>query len=462
MNTPGVTGGGRYKGTPYFDGGLFAIVAPFELTGTELDMLREAAHTNWSAVRPEIFGTLFEQSMDAGERHAQGAHYTSQADIARVVVPTIVTPWRERLTAASNIGDIEKLLAAMYHFRVLDPACGSGNFLYVAYREMRRLEYEALAMIADRRRSADVAAQRSLAYVTPDHFAGIDRNPFAVEVAKVTMMLAKKLAADELDDNQQVLPLDNLDNVIIAADALFTPWPKADAIIGNPPYLGRRKMVDELGAAYNDRLQQRYPDVGGVSDYVCYWFPLAHDRLPDGGRAGLVATKTIRETSSRKASLDYVTDHGGVITEAVSSQPWSGDAVVHVSIVNWLKNGDPGQQRVLWLNNTDLRLEVNYIPASLQPGIDVRRAAALPANQHPKVCFQGQTPGVTKGFTLDATEREALIHRDPGAARYIHPFLGGEELLHDLTIDRWVIDLPHLDALAAERDAPALMEHLRR
>jgi len=317
-------------------------------------------------------------------------------------------------------------------------------------------------MIADRRRSADVAAQRSLAYVTPDHFAGIDRNPFAVEVAKVTMMLAKKLAADELDDNQQVLPLDNLDNVIIAADALFTPWPKADAIIGNPPYLGRRKMVDELGAAYNDRLQQRYPEVGGVSDYVCYWFPLAHDRLAEGGRAGLVATKTIRETSSRKASLDYVTDHGGIITEAVSSQPWSGDAVVHVSIVNWLKNGDPGQQRVLWLNNTDLRLEVDHIPASLQPGIDVRRAAALPANQHPKVCFQGQTPGVTKGFTLDATEREALIHRDPGAARYIHPFLGGEELLHDLTIDRWVIDLPHLDALAAERDAPALMKHLRR
>ena len=220
-------------------------------------------------------------------------------------------------------------------------------------------------------------------------------------------------------------------------------------------------MIDELGAAYNDRLQERYPHVGGVSDFVCYWFPLAHDHLPDGGRAGLVATKSIRETSSRKASLDYVTDHGGVITEAVSSQPWSGDAVVHVSIVNWIKNGDPGQ-RVLWLNNTDLRLEVDNIPASLRPGIDVRRAVALPANQHPKVCFQGQTPGVTKGFTLDAAGRDALIRRNPGAARYIHPFLGGEELLHDLTIDRWVIDLPHGDALDAERDAPTLMDHVRR
>ena len=461
MNTPGITRGGRYKGTPYFNGGLFDTITPFELTGDELGALREAASTDWSAVRPEIFGTLFEQSMDADERHAYGAHFTSQADIARVVVPTIVDPWRRQLAAAGSIPEIEKLLLAMYSFRVLDPACGSGNFLYVAYREMRRLEHEALAMITDRRRSPDIAAQRALAYVTPDHFAGIDRNPFAVEIAKVTMMLAKKLAADELDDDQQVLPLDNLDHVITAGDALFTPWPKADAIIGNPPYLGRRKMVNELGAAYNDRLHTKYPHIGGVSDYVCYWFPLAHDHLPDGGRAGLVATKTIRETSSRKASLDYVTDHGGIITDAVSSQPWSGDAVVHVSIINWIKNGEPGQ-RVLWLNNTDLRLEVDHIPASLRPGIDVRRAVALPVNHQPKVCFQGQTPGVTKGFTLDAAERDALIRRDPRSARYIHPFLGGEELLHDLTIDRWIIDLPHLDALTVERDAPALMAHLRR
>ncbi len=462
MNTPGTTGGGRYKGTPYFNGGLFDTVAPFELTGVELDALREAASTNWAAVRPEIFGTLFEQSMDAGERHAHGAHYTSQADIARVVVPTIVTPWRERLAAAGSIPEIEKLLAAMYSFRVLDPACGSGNFLYVAYREMRRLEHEALAMIAERRRSADVAAQRGLAYVTPDHFAGIDRNPFAVEVAKVTMMLAKKLAADELDDDQQVLPLDNLDEVIVAADALFTHWPKADVIIGNPPYLGRRKMVEELGAAYNDRLLQRYPDVSGVSDFVCYWFPLAHDHLPDGGRAGLVATKTIRETTSRIASLDYVTDHGGVITDAVSSQPWSGDAVVHVSIVNWVKNATPAGPRVLWLNETDLRLELDEIPSSLRPGIDVRRAVPLQVNQVPKLCFQGQTPGVTSGFVVDDEAREELVRRDRRAAKFIHPFLGGRELLHELTVDRWVIDLPHDDLLDAERDAPTLVSHLRR
>ncbi len=200
----------------------------------------------------------------------------------------------------------------------------------------------------------------------------------------------------------------------------------------------------------------------GVSDFVCYWFPRTQDHLPEGGRAGLVATKTIRETSSRAASLDYVVEHGGVITEAVSAQPWSGDAVVHVSIVNWVKSPPHApSSRVLWLNETDLRLELDHIPASLSPGADVGRAAALPANQRPKVCFQGQTPGVTKGFTLDAEARGILIRRDPSSARYIHPFLGGEQLLHDLEIDRWVIDLPQTDALAAERDAPALVDHLR-
>jgi hypothetical protein len=461
MNTPGDTGGGRYKGTPYFNGGLFEEIAPIELATTELENLRSAATTNWAAVRPEIFGTLFEQSMDAGERHAQGAHFTSQADIARIVIPTIVTPWRQRLESAGSIAEIEKLLGEMYSFRVLDPACGSGNFLYVAYREMRRLEHEAQQLINERRRSADKVAQRNFAYVTPDHFYGIDRNQFAVEVAKVTMMLGKKLAADELDDDHQVLPLDNLDTVITASDALFNDWPKADAIIGNPPFIGRRRMIELLGAAYNDQLQQRYPDIGGVSDFVCYWFPLAHEHLPDGGRAGLVATKSIRETTSRKVSLDYITDHGGVITEAVSSQPWSGDAVVHVSIVNWIKNRNP-DKKVLWLNNNNLRLEVDEIPSSLSPGVDARRAEPLPANKKPQVCYQGQTSGAIDIFAMDFAKMQAIVGKDARSANFIHPFLGGRELLHDLETTRWIIDLPHQDALEAQRDSPALLEYLRK
>jgi hypothetical protein len=117
-------------------GGIFAEVQPFDLTTPELETLREAATTDWSAVRPEIFGTPFEGSIAADERHAQGAHFTSPADIAKVVLPTIVRPWCERLAAAGSIADLERVLGDIYSYRVLDPACGSGNCLYFAYREM--------------------------------------------------------------------------------------------------------------------------------------------------------------------------------------------------------------------------------------------------------------------------------------------------------------------------------------
>jgi hypothetical protein len=462
MNTPGVTPGGRFAGTQYFNGGLFAAVEPVDLTTDELELLREAAKTNWAAVRPEIFGTLFETSMDAGERHALGAHFTSQVDIASVVLPTIVVPWQERIAAATKIGDLEQILLDMSTYRVLDPACGAGNFLYVAYREMRRLEAEANAMIRDRRRSANLAAQGTLSYVTPDHFLGIDKNPFAVEVAKVTMMLAKKLAADELDEQQAVLPLDNLDTTVVAGDALFDPWPRADAIVGNPPYLGRRKMVAELGADYCSRLAERYPGVAGVSDFVCYWFPLAHQALPDGGRAGLVATKTIRETDSRRASLDYIVEHDGVIVDAVSAQPWSGDAVVHVSIVNWVKGARHAPARkVLWLDKGQLRLPVDHIPTSLSPNTDVATAVALPCNQRPKVCFQGQTTGNVDAFRLTLEQARSIVRRDPKSERFIHAMTSGDPLLHQLQPSMFVIDLPFADASEAAAEAPGALAHLR-
>lgn len=464
MNTAGRTPAGRFKGTPLFNGGLFSEVSPVELTDSELDLLRAAADADWSDVRPEIFGTLFEGSMEKGERHAWGAHFTSQAEIAQVVIPTIVEPWRRRLDSASSISELSQAIADMANFRVLDPACGSGNFLYVAYREMRRLEHEAREMIRDRQRVND--DQVAFSYVSPDHFYGIDRNPFAVEVAKVTMMLGKKLAADELNEGQEVLPLDNLDRTIIAADALYSPWPKVDAIIGNPPYIGRRDMAGELGGGYTQRLELDYPDIGGVSDFVCYWFPKAHDHLPDGGRAGYVATATIRENDSRKASLDYIEDHGGIITEAVSSQPWLGDAQVHVSIVNWIKPGKdqevPGP-RVLWLKNGDLRLELDKIPTSLAPDVDVRSAKSLIANRIPMSCSQGQTPGITKdGYVIDETLRRDLLSKDSTLTKYVHPYLGGTEMLHKIDLDRFVIDIDEKDMSVASTDGSYAFDHLKR
>jgi hypothetical protein len=271
-------------------------------------------------------------------------------------------------------------------------------------------------------------------------------------------MLARKLAADELGDERTVLPLDDLDNSFIAKDALRVDWPKFDTCIGNPPYLGRRRIIEEKGADYAAWLGEEFPEVGGVSDYVSYWFRKAHDLLPQGARAGLV-TNTTRQGDTRKATLDYITGNDGVIYDAVSSQPWSGDAVVAVSIVNWTK-GDDVQPKTLWLSDGAVKLEVDYIPGSLSPDIDVAQARPLRVNRSPKVCFQGQTPGHTEGFVLTREKAEELVGRDPVSAEVIHPFLTGEELNSTGRPGRYVIDIPSDDAASAARWKGALA-HVR-
>jgi len=246
MNTPGKTKGGRYRGVDYFNGGLFRDPARIELYRDEVAQLREAAKSNWSQVRPEIFGTLFEHSLGAKERHAFGAHFTSPVDIMKIVGPTIVEPWRNVIENATTQTELRALLTRMHDYHVLDPACGSGNFLYIAYRELKRLEaliYERLAAITRRKEDA---SQVRFGFVTARQFFGLDINEFAIELAKVTMMIARKLAIDELHVSEPALPLDNLDEIFTAQDALIDElgnprkWPQADVIIGNPPFMGAK------------------------------------------------------------------------------------------------------------------------------------------------------------------------------------------------------------------------------
>jgi len=336
MNTPGVTPGGRFAGTPYFNGGLYREINPIELERWEVELLLLAVSDDWSQVRPAIFGTLFEQSLGKDERHAYGAHFTSELDVMKVVRPTLVELYQARIEAAGSLGELGQIEQELIALRVLDPACGSGNFLYLAYRALRKLE-KRLQERQDELRRGNVAPMR-LAFISPHQFFGIDINPFAVEIAKATLMLARKLAADEFGDERQVLPLDDLDANFVAGDALEVEWPRADVIIGNPPYLGRTKLIEARGRTYAAWLAAQYPEVGGKSDYVAYWFRKAHDALPHSGRAGLVGTTAIRMGDTRRAALDYVIDHGGVIYDAVQSQKWSGEAGVSVSIVNYRKH----------------------------------------------------------------------------------------------------------------------------
>jgi type II restriction/modification system DNA methylase subunit YeeA len=466
MNSKEPAKGGRFKGVKYFDGGIFNKIHPIELTLEELDLLRDTSKYNWSKVQPSIFGSIFEDSLGKEERHATGAHYTSESDIMRIVEPTVLRPWRERIAGADTLRELKEIASELSEFKVLDPACGSGNFLYISFRELKSLELQLFQKILDNYPSAKPERLRS--GIKGNQFYGIDINPLGVELAKITLSMAKKFAADEFniftsqyrffDDVDEPLPFDNLDDNLVVDDALFTDWPKVDAIIGNPPFQSKNKMRDELGTEYVNRVRERFPDVPGLADYCVYWFRKAHDALPEGGRAGLVGTNTIRQTNSRVGGLDYIVSNDGTIIEAVSTMPWSGLAAVHVSIVNWIKSSKiPKGKRKLGFqkggkNDPWELYELPSIPSSLSPLADVTGAKALASNKKSGACYQGQTHG-HRGFLLNFEERDELIKREPDAQEVTFPYLNADEML--ATVDsqpsRYVIDFQPRNIFSARR-----------
>ena len=479
MNSKPPARHGRYAGVPYFNGGLFAETVDVELNEHELGLIggdQGASSQDWTKVNPAIYGTLFEQSMGSKTQHQHGRHFTSEADIERIVGPTIVRPWQARIDAAKSKGELLEIRKELRDFRVLDPACGSGNFLYVAFREMSRLDLRLMMRLKETVSPAEFHKQAKLiSGISPLQFFGIDNDPFGVELAKVTLMLAKKLAHDEavaelFDDDgdyrkgvaelgfegENALPLDNLDANVRLGDAMFDEWPEAEAIVGNPPYQSKNKLQEELGPAYLARLRKRHPDIDGRADFCVYWFRLAHDRLKPGQRAGLVGTNTIRQNYSRMGGLDYIVANGGTITEAVSSMIWPGEAVVHVSIVNWVKGHDDGLKRLRiqegnLINEGWRHADIERIPSSLSFKLDVTTAKALATNQRGG-CYQGQTHG-HKSFLLPKDAAQLLLREKPEYKSVLKPFLTSDNLVgeHGSKPTRYVIDFSGLDLLSAQK-----------
>ncbi len=459
----------RYRDVPYFNAGLFSKIEPISLTRSEIDLLASAASEKWSKVEPAIFGTLFESSMGKEERHALGAHYTSPADIQKVILPTIVRPWQQRIDAVNKLNELLALRQELINFTVLDPACGSGNFLYVAYREIKRLEANLLNKIHENFSLRSTSNLGTISLVKTTQFYGLDIKPFAVELAKVTLMIAKKLALDEENQLLQVaqmslpleldraLPLDNLNQNIYCDDALFCDWVKADAIIGNPPYQSKNKMQQEYGATYVSQVREKYKEVPGRADYCVYWFRRTHDTLKDGGRAGLVGTNTIRQNYSREGGLDYIVNNGGTITEAVSTQVWSGSAVVHVSIVNWIKGEELGVKKLYTQLGDDKDspweiVEVEQINSSLSVKLDVSQAKKLAININSGACYQGQTHG-HEGFLLTPQEAAIMIRQAKNNAEVIFPYLIADELIGGKPPipQRYVIDFHPRDLITSKK-----------
>ncbi len=457
LNRPGPRpGGGMYANTRYVNGGLFENPARLHLEQDELIALRLACEYDWRKVEPHIFGSLLQGALGEEALHALGAHYTHEVDIQKVIKPTIVDPWRERIEAASTVAHVRRLQNELLNFVVLDPACGSGNFLYVAYRELRRLEQrlhekERELRSAEGRRGADQGALTAFFPLT--NIKGIEINAFAAALARVTLWMAHKLAVDELDLDEATLPLEDLSG-IQAADALRVDWPRASVIIGNPPFHGDRHLRSLLGDDYVEWLKREFGC--GVKDHCVYWFRKAHEHLAPGQRAGLVGTNSISQNRARSASLNYVVEHGGVITDAVSTQDWPGEAAVDVSIVNWVREPAALRQSFtldeVLVEGIDTALEASTVPIADVPVIPGNRGRA----------FQGVIPR-GDGFVISYEEGSELRARSDADYRLaVRPYFGGQDITSGVSQrpSRFIVDFGVM-SLEAAMEFPAALEIVR-
>lgn len=354
-----------YEVIARFNGGIFATVDVLPLTADELAELLRAAELHWGSVEPAIFGTLFERSLDPAQRRKLGAHYTSRADIERVVEPVLMAPLRrswetvkaraEELRCswemAPNRSEVTKRQNAFRRvltdfqqelgdLTILDPACGSGNFLYVALAAVHDLEMEVS------RYGANSGLSYMLPMVTPTQLFGLELNPYARELAQVVVWIGHLQWMQAHGFPYKMDPvIDSIETIEIrdalihdeAGHASEAVWPQADYIIGNPPFLGAKKLRSELDDAYVETLFSVYRDrVPGMSDLVCYFFEKARGQIAAGRakRAGLLATNSIRGGTSRRV-LERIKESGDIFM-AWDDEPWILDgAAVRISIVGF-------------------------------------------------------------------------------------------------------------------------------
>jgi hypothetical protein len=441
---------GVLEGTRYVNGSLFKEPAKVHLQPAELKQLAEAAKFDWRRVDPTIFGSLMEGCLD-DRRWELGAHYTHETDIMKIVRPTIVEPWRRRIEASATVAEVRKVLEELCSFRVLDPACGCGNFLYVAYRELRLLEREL------KERLVTVAKKTGMQPPDPDglpyyrlqNLFGIDIEPTAVIIARVTLWMGQRQMVDRVGPAEDVLPLVDLSG-IAQGDALRMQWPQTDCIIGNPPFFGSQHIRGTFGDEYTEWLSKTYKI--GVKDYCVYWFRRTHEHLIPGHRAGLVGTNSISQNRARSVSLQYIVEKGGVITDAISTQKWPGEAKVHVSLVNWVKQ--PSARPTSFVLDGK---PVDAITAELRtPDRSTGEAPKLAANKGR--CFEGPIPAA-KGFVISEEEAQALLARtDANYREVVRPYLDSDDITDDPGQQprRWVIDFAKLPLEAAKKYPAAL------
>jgi len=454
----------------HFNGDLFDDAAVLELEAEDIERLYSAAQLDWSAVDPSIFGTLFERGLDPAKRSQLGAHYTSREDIETLVEPVVMQPlrreWDEIRQTVENLlttgkkrptgrekrapgkatmrkarneagAIVNNFLLRLSRVKVLDPACGSGNFLYVTLQKLKDLEKEVILYGGERGLGAFIP------FVGPWQVYGIEISPYAHELAQMTVWIGylqwtrvngfgwpadpvlRRMHNFECKD--AILDLSDPD------DPKEPDWPDVDFIVGNPPFLGGKFLRRELGDDYVDELLKLWgARVAREADLCCYWFEKAREQIRTGKskRAGLLATQGVRGGANRGA-LRRIKETGDIFF-AESDRPWVLDgANVHVSMVAF----DAGTEARKVLDGA----EVRRINPDLTSATDVTEAARLPTNFD--VAFMGDT----KGGPFDVPEtlaieflREPNPHAVPNSSVVV-PWLNGKDVTSRAR-NMWIVD----------------------
>jgi type II restriction/modification system DNA methylase subunit YeeA len=467
---------------PWFNGGLFkAGEAVLDLTADDIERLVALNAYDWASVEPSIFGTLFERTLDPAKRSQIGAHYTSREDILTLLEPVLMAPLRrewadlqrqadelwgqlaDKKKAAKSRKELDKVLRDFVErlaaVKILDPACGSGNFLYVAITLLLDLEKEVIAKAAS-------YGTTLLPQVRPTQLYGLEINPYAAELAQVVIWIGylqwmhfNGFAAPRDPILQAIQTIENTDAIIDLSDPenpQEPEWPEVDVIVGNPPFLGNKRLRTELGDDYVKALFALYRDrVPNFSDLCGYWLARAREAIvgKHAARVGLLATTGIKQVGSRPV-LSAIIDTAHVFF-VEADRDWILDgASVRITMLGFASKGSSDS------------LQVNGKPAlrlnpDLSTGIDVTASRPLADNRGS--CFMGATK--VGDFDLeDDIAREFLSASNPNArptSDVVRPYMNGSDVVRRNSM-RWIIDYgPEATEEFASGFADAF-EHLKK
>ncbi len=448
---------------PYFDGDLFADADVLTIPGNNWDRIRLADRASWADIEPSIFGTLFERILNPDKRSQLGAHYTSRTDIDVLVEPVLMWPlqrewkalkdelaplvdWSEKATQVRSPMrfELESKLAAfldrLASVTVLDPACGSGNFLYVSLAWLKSMEKEVIAF------GADAGITNLVPKVHPRQLYGIEVDPYAHELASIVVWIgylqwkhANGIAlTTEIPILEPLTNIHHMDAILDRSDPAHPReprWPETDVIVGNPPFLGGKRLRTELGDAYVDALFAVWDGrVRRESDLCCYWFEKGRSVIEAAktDRAGLLATQSIHK-GSNSAVLRKIKQTGDIFF-AEANREWTLDgAAVRVSMVGF-DNGD----ELLRVRDGQ---QVSAINADLTRGLDLTTAQRLKENLG--ISFMGDTK--VGPFEISAQQAEQMLaapnpHGKPNSD-VVRPWVNGKDITARRR-DMWIVDFP--------------------